>query len=381
LGEQILPILATGAANSRGVVLLRHEWLQPTELWVKSIFPDVHVWSKSAGISIPPQQLLVLVGRPARFARDGVDTIPFVTSPRAESTCFVQFDFLGEPRGIPGLLLESSKGVSRRITGGFTVPSVLIDDSDDEVFDWEQFKYPQHQMNGEPAEEFSEAFAVTFADGSYTFILGSDERSIQVAESDPSGRIKLSTHAPSELRIGDVLILRTEGSDTGNVRELADSKFGAAEHRQRIAIWKDRVRSSVDAADGIAAATRAIGANTSASRNLSYWLSDSAIRPRDRSDFDAVSEFAGISTDGREAIWRSMSEVFAAHHQAGILIRDLLETGLEGRSLESLEDAEFFEVEIEGFGTLRASRVTGISPSVQSIPHRWVGMLNPKAAD
>jgi hypothetical protein len=63
------------------------------------------------------------------------------------------------------------------------------------------------------------------------------------------------------------------------------------------------------------------------------------------------------------------------------MIRDRLEAGLEGRSLQSLEDAEYIEVEIDGFGTLRASRITGIAPFTDAVPQRFIGVINPREND
>jgi len=381
LGERVLDILSTGETGSRGVVVLRSDWVSPTSNWLKDHIADARVWWRGDAGLIPLRQMLVLPGRPTWFARKGVESTPFVSAPRSESTCFVQFDFLGEPESDPGLLKPDKGGVSRRIIGGFKVPAGVIEDSEWEVedFDWERYR-DRGRRATEP-DQLVEARVVTFADGSCTYISTSDESTVQVVGSNPSGHINLRSKPSQDLVVGDVLILRTEGSDSEYVRGLADSMFGATEHRPAIANWKQRVRVSIDAAGGLSAARRELGPNSSAARNLDHWITDAAIRPRERSDFEAVSSFAGYSNEQSAEVWGSMTQVFTAHVNAGQKIRELLESGLEDRSLESLEDADFVEVDLDGHGTLRASRVTGLSPFTDLVPQRWIGVFNPEDVD
>ena len=138
------------------------------------------------------------------------------------------------------------------------------------------------------------------------------------------------------------------------------------------------VRRAVILEGGHAAARRAMGEASGAARNFDHWISEDAIKPRERADFDVVSHFAGLSDGSAVEVWDAMSKVLQAHIQAGQLIRDRLEEGLEGRSLQSLEDAEYVEVEIAGFGTLRASRIVGIAPFTDLVPHRFIGVINPR---
>ena len=383
LGDRVVSILETGERYSRGIVVLKQEWIAPTKKWINDYFGDVGVWSRKDGPAIPIHQLLVLPGRPSNFARMYEETVPFLTAPRAESTCFVQFDFLGLPKVIPGLLDESTSASSRPIRGGFRVPDVIIDESPDEweKFDWDSIRYRPPARGGPEADEFVQARAVTFADGSHSFVLLSEEGTVQTATSDETGRIKLITKSSTELDLGDVLIIRTEGSEAGHVRDLADNYFDAAQYRLVLENWKARVRDAVTLEGGPAAARRAMGADTGAARNFDNWISPTAIRPRERSDFEIVSRFAGFSLRDADDTWDAMSRIYNAHIQAGHLIRDRLEDGLEGRSLQSLEDAEYIEVEIDGFGTLRASRITGIAPFTDTVPQRFIGVIDPREDD
>jgi hypothetical protein len=73
-----------------------------------------------------------------------------------------------------------------------------------------------------------------------------------------------------------------------------------------------------------------------------------------------------------------MSNIVQAHMKAGQMIRDRLEKGLEERSLQSLEDADYVEIEIDGFGTLRATRITGIAPFIDTVPQRFIGAIGPR---
>jgi hypothetical protein len=383
LADRVVEILETGDSHSRGLVVLRPEWIAPTATWIRERVSDVGVWSRKDGNSIPIQQLLVLPGRPQYFARRDEDTVPFLTAPRSESTCFVQFDFLGLPKPVPGLLDSGSSSASRQIRGGFRVPEVIIDDSPEEpeLFDWEAIRYRRSERGGTETDEFVPARAVTFADGSHTFVLASDEGIAQVATSDPMGKIKLISKPSAELDPGDVLIIRTGGSEAGHIRDLADHHFGVGLHRSTVDNWKIRVRRAVFLEGGPAAARRAMGEASGAARNFDHWISEGAIKPRERSDFDVVSRFAGLSPSDAEEVWDAMSKVFLAHIQAGQMIRDRLEERLEGRSLQSLEDAEYVEVEIAGFGTLRASRIIGIAPFSDTVPHRFIGVINPQEID
>lgn len=383
LGDRTVSILETGEPHSRGIVVLKHEWIAPTKKWISVHFGDVGVWSRADGPAIPIHQLLVLPGRPGNFARIDEETVAFLTAPRAESTCFVQFDFLGLPKGIPGVLDGPKSGTSRSIIGGFRVPDVIIDDSPDELemFDWASIRYRPPERGGSEGNEFVPARAVTFADGSHSFVLVSEDGTVQTATSDEMGRIKLITKSSAELNLGDVLIIRTEGSESGHIRDLADLHFNAAEPRSVLDSWKVQVRNAVTLQGGPAAARVAMGADTGAARNFEHWVSETGIRPRDRSDFEIVSKFAGLSTRDADDVWKAMSRVFQAHIQAGQMIRDRLEEGLEGRSLQSLEDAEYVEVEIDGFGTLRASRITGIAPFTDIVPQRFIGVIDPREDD
>ncbi len=380
LAERVVEILETGDSHSRGLVVLKPEWIAPTATWIRERVSDASIWSRKDGDSIPIQQLLVLPGRPQYFSRRDENTVPFLTAPRSESTCFVQFDFLGLPKPVPGLLDRGSSSASRQIRGGFRVPDVVIDDSPEELelFDWETIRYRRSERSGSEVDEFVLARAVTFADGSHTFVLASDEGAAQIATSDPMGKIKLISKLGANLEPGDVLIIRTGGSEAGHVRDLADHHFGAGMHRSTVDNWKSQVRSAVLLEGGPAAARRAMGGTSGAARNFDHWISAVAIKPRERSDFDVVSRFAGLSPSDAEKVWDAMSKVFLAHIQAGQMIRDRLEEGLEGRTLQSLEDSEYVEVEIAGFGTLRASRIIGIAPFTDTVPHRFIGVINPQ---
>ena|GEM_PF-3973044 len=380
LANRILEILDLGDSDSRGVVVLRSEWIASTAMWIEKHLSGVGVWSRNDAQAIPIQQLLVLPGKPQYFARRDEDTVPFLTAPRAESTCFVQFDFLGLPRPVPGLLKAES---SLKIRGNFRVPELVIEENRDpsETFDWELIRYNRSQGRTEEVDDFVPARAVTFADFSYTFVLVSDDGISQVAKSDPLGKIKIISKPSTEIDIGDVLIIRTGGSEAGHVRDLADHYFGAGPHRSKIEDWKNRVRRAASLAGGPEAARRAMGKKSGAARNFLHWISPSAIRPRERSDFETVSRFAGFSPCEAGEVWNAMSKVFLAHIQAGQMIRDRLEEGLEGRSLQSLEDSEYLEVEIEGFGILRASRVVGIAPFTDTVPNRLIGVIHPKETD
>jgi hypothetical protein len=287
---------------------------------------------------------------------------------------------LGLPKFIPGLLHDSTSTASRPIRGGFHVPDATIDDSADEsdLFDWESTRYRRPRGGDPEADEFVPARAVTFADGSHSFVLVSEDGTVQIATSDEVSRIKIITKPSTELDLGDVLIIRTEGSEAGHIRDLADNSFDAAPHRPVLESWKERVRDAVALKGGLAAARRTMGADTGAARNFEYWISRQAIRPRNRSEFDIVSRFAGLSSREADDVWNAMSNIVQAHMKAGQMIRDRLEKGLEERSLQSLEDADYVEIEIDGFGTLRATRITGIAPFIDTVPQRFIGAIGPR---
>lgn len=376
LGERVLDVVKTGERGHRGVVVLSQDAVAPTAEWIKDIVQDALVWSASAGNAIPIGQLLVLVGRPAQFCRQGVETNPFVTAPRAESTCFVQFDFLGSPQHVPGLLVPNAPGVSRRFFGGFEAPPLVADDVGtggfDEI-DWARFGRRANRVHSDQGDETVAARVLKFADGSFTFISVAEESSVQIAVSDQGGRIWLKSKHSHEVEVGDVIVLRTGAADSDNIRDLADAKFGATSHRPLIANWKSIVRKRVRLEGGVAAARRTITTGDLQITNLDHWITPDAIRPRHFKHFEAVSQFADIPKPEYLKIWDSMNAVFSAHLDAGQFIRSQLEAGLEGRSLESIEDSFFVEEEIDGFGTLRAARIARISPEPVEVPPRSIG--------
>ncbi len=375
LGERVLEIVETGEPGLRGIVVLSQDSVAPTAEWIRQFLPDVRVWPSSVGNSIPIRQLLVLVGRPERFCRKGVETTPFVTAPRAESTCFVQFDFLGSPQQIPGLLTTNSPGVSRKFLGGFEAPVAIADEVEvaefDEI-DGTRFERRAVRAHAHLGDEKIVARVVRFADESFTFISDSEESTVQIAISDQNGRIGLRSKQSTDVAVGDVLVLRTGGSDSAHIRDLADANFGAAGHRSRITEWKSIVRAKIQMEGGVTAARRKVSTGDLQVRNLDYWITPDAIRPRYFEHFEAVSKFADVPEDEYLEIWDSMSAVFSAHQEAGQFIRERLEEGLEGRTLESIEDSLFVEVEIDGFGTLRAARVAQISDQSFEVPPRSI---------
>jgi hypothetical protein len=377
LGERVLDVVKTGERGRRGVVVVSHHAVSPTAEWLKDVVQDALVWSTSAGNAIPIGQLLVLVGRPERFCRQGVEMNPFVTAPRAESTCFVQFDFLGSPRPVPGLLVPNAPGVSREFLGGFEAPPLVAEDVGkgefDEV-DWTRFGRYANRVHSDQGDEAVAARVVKFADGSFTFIPLAEESSVQIAVSDQSGRIRLKSKQSPEVEVGDVIVLRTGAANSDFIRDLADAKFGATRHRPRIENWKSIVRERIRLEGGVAAARRTIeGGWHEHVTNLPYWITPQAIRPMHFEHFEAVSQFADIPEPEYLGIWHSMKAAHNAHLNAGQFIRSQLEEGLEGRSLESIEDSLFVEEEIDGFGTLRAARVARISPEPVDVPPRSIG--------
>lgn len=365
LGDLVLAILGTAIAARSAVGLATRLALGPVEDWLKSVGMEVPILLRDRIGSAPPFETLVLVGSPRWFPAAAL------TAPRADSTCFVQFDWLGSPRPTEGLLPGASAGVARPMRATFSAGAHTAEpDELSPAPNWEAISAraaATARVRTSAAEPDVEARLLVLAGEYGVFVEEGDESDLMVAVAAPDGSIEIARRSARTVVPGDFVVLRSGGSAPDYIRQLADERFGAARYRAHQRRWKDALRAATAGAGGFSAAQRELKRRGARAANLRYWLRDASIRTRDPSDFRAICEFSGIASEAG-TIWTAMEHIFGAHIEAGFFIRQRLEEAVERIGFGEIERSGRSDFEIEGCGSMSIYRVDGRSPATARVP-------------
>jgi hypothetical protein len=285
-----------------------------------------------------------------------------VTAPKAMLTEFIQYDWLGKPSPIAGLLPVSATGVSRPliIVGSQRAP--LIDPADlPPSPNWTAIR-AQAASLAEPGDEADQVLArPVLLSGDHAVLLPSEPGSEVTCAVPSDGRIEVDRIPVAALEPGTHLVLRTQGGDADYIRELADRRFGAGPFRSLLDVWKIPLRKKLGLL-GTAQVQQQLRAKGIRTKNVKYWASADCIRLQSSHDFQVLLEYLGLSDQGARLLAAS-ERVFEAHIQAGLFLRKQLERLISRVDLSSPMDIIPIELaEGDEGGELSIFRVLQVAP-------------------
>ena len=195
---------------------------------------------------------------------------------------------------------------------------------------------------------------------------------IWIHETLPTSRL-VTEYPPSveatcgrEVTVGDILLLRNEGTQLAYSRELARVHYGAQqlEAGRLLSEFKASLKAAVKAAGSRKQAVKLMvrdGADRSCTvTNLSSWITMNSLRPDSDATFTALLAFTGYTARRREL--EEAITVLKAHHiQAGRRAGAERLTVLLKLDLGTLEDEGHLKVQLHG-GTVSAHQVLDVAP-------------------
>lgn len=173
----------------------------------------------------------------------------------------------------------------------------------------------------------------------------------------------------STVQVGDVLLLRTEGTQLAYSRDLARSEFGAAYLRASTLLseFKARVKQAVDEAGGRKQAVKLmirVGADrTCTVDNLSQWYKLTNFRPDSEATYSALLNFIGW-TERRSELDDAIKLLRASHIYAGRKAGEERLNLLLKLDFTRLQQHGYLEVELGG-GKVGAHQVLQVAASSQ----------------
>jgi hypothetical protein len=364
------------AAPPAVAVLLRSgRYLPEVEAVVAGLGAHISVITSAELMASAPLDVVVTIGPSAWFPA------PVVRAPRAGHMIFVYPAWIRDAEPQARLLAGSSAvGVRSRISRAPTRVTAPFDDAlpltpaEDWVpsADWKAISAVGRRRVGEDAgSDPVQAWLFALASGDGVYLEAGEGSRAYIVELD--GDVAVRQELTSQIEIGDVIVLRTEG-EGDYIRPIADSILGrnARALREMQAGWKRQLAEKMSelGTRGLRRALDNAGAVRATDNNIRQWLRPDTIRPRDPADFSAITAVIGARERFRE-LWDGMGAIDSAHRRAGFQVRALLVEELVGgdRSLLISQGWADFDVEgIEGEGALRVARVEGRAPDAQLIP-------------
>jgi hypothetical protein len=184
---------------------------------------------------------------------------------------------------------------------------------------------------------------------------------LEADEDEQVTRIKVADMAP-----GMFVLLRTSGSGD-YIITLADRILGEKAQRTRELqqLWKTRLRKAVSSSNLLEVSVNLLdlGSALADEVSVSRWMSETAIRPKDDKDFDAILHFVSLG-DRVDEFHEAARVLDSAHKKAGKYIRRLLLQQVRNSDLLQLERLgrmDFELPEADG-GRVTAFRVVDIAP-------------------
>jgi hypothetical protein len=357
-------LLAIREAGSSNVVLvaISERAVARAVRWLRIHAISVKVVEKQDLASMDPVRRLVLLGAPRWYPQ------ATVTAPRAELTEFLQYGWLGRPRSAEGLLPVDSKGVARPIgvAGELRAPMFDPDDLPPSP-NWDAISVAaaeKLQLLTDESDELVPARVVILS-GDSAVLLSTDPEGEVTCAVLVGERVEIERISSNLLEVGMYLVLRTSGSDTDFIRELADRRFGAAPFRSQLESWKRplRERLAVQGARRVQNALRKLGARAA---NVRYWASPRFIKPQSAHDFLVLLRYLGLEDKGPQLLSAS-ERILEAHLQAGWYVRQQLQLRITRVALVELRGELQVELEEGAGGSMSVFRVLQISPDEFSV--------------
>jgi hypothetical protein len=365
LGHLIVDILGTGTPSESGV-LAKSRQIDAVRSWLADAAPGVRLLTEGEVVRLSGLESLVVVGPSFWFPAH------VLSAPRAETLCFVHFDFLrdrdqdtrmfaGEHRP-PGVRVRSN-GSERELNeeDEVTDAQMLVP-----TIDWDALARASGARKVGTADELALVPASLFllADGSSVYLESSDGPTIEVVVDIESGSPRLRSERTRAVGPGDFIVLRSEGGSGDYIPGIADKLMGrrASELRGLQSLWKQALRAKVRM-KGFSQVERELRKLGMTSPNIRYRVWRNSLRSRNPNDFRILMDYIGLGDRAGE-IWSAMGEIFEAHLRAGQDVRRLLEEAVLATDMQRLMQTGRVDVRLREMdaGTLSVVRVDGRSP-------------------
>ena len=182
----------------------------------------------------------------------------------------------------------------------------------------------------------------------------------------------------SKIQSGMFILLRTNGGGDAII-SIADTLLGNEATRVRTMQeeWKKRLRKAVKDHGLFSVCITLLDYEGSAlvnEMNLSNWMSNKSIKPRNDKDFSAILRFVGLYED--EAMYKeAANKIDNAHRRAGFNIRRQLMKQVVLTDPHDIQKKGYWEFDLSGpnGGSLTAFRIEQISPDVSTISASRIG--------
>ena len=236
-------------------------------------------------------------------------------------------------------------------------------------------KYRQYVNGGTySGNDVVPAIPINFV-GGYLAFYRIGHKMVSVTKIILSDSDKIETKIPSELKVGDFIVVRE--SDKDIVREIADvvlENSGKGHLRGLASKWREAVEIELlfCSVDEICEKVKAAGCNKGLS-TIKRWIEDEeVIAPRSREDLQILAEITENETllELLDSIFEAAQEIRNAHVLAGRKLSEQLKLTL-AKELKQFEDIDPFnfwepiEMDIEGIGNVKVLKIIDIGTEIQ----------------
>jgi len=239
-------------------------------------------------------------------------------------------------------------------------------------------KYRQYVIGGgrHDVEETTDAVPVNFVGGFLSFYKTS-HKLITATDIVINDSEKIETKLPSELRVGDFIVVREATRDI--IKELADKileNSGKGNMRELATMWKEsleiwRMLSSLDSIDKIYKRLIDVGCTKNYLTVRGWLLDDDIIAPQQKEDLLHIAQVTedDVLAEMIDQVFDAAREVKRAHTQAGKNLSELLKREIAS-ALKEYGDIDPFNIwepitmVLDGIGTIKILKVIDIGDIV-----------------
>lgn len=245
------------------------------------------------------------------------------------------------------------------------------DEYADIEFTLRENKYRQYIANGgqKSEDEVIEAIPVNYV-GGYIAFYKVGHKIISATDIILNGADKIDTKFPSELRVGDFVVVRETDHDL--IKEIADlilESSGKSGVRELASKWKEaiKIKQIFSSNEEIYDNLINIGCTRSYTTIKGWLTDDDKIAPQSKEDLEhiAVVTQNGVLEEKLDQVYQAGRTVKAAHVQAGRILSSQLKSKVVN-ALKEREDIDPFniwhpiEMPVDGIGIVKVLKVIDI---------------------
>lgn len=236
-------------------------------------------------------------------------------------------------------------------------------------------KYRQYVNGGtHSGSDVVSAIPVNFV-GGYLAFYRTGHKVVSVTEIILSDADKIKTKRPSDLKVGDFIVVRE--SDKDIIRDIADvalENSGKGHLRALASKWREALEIELlfCPVDEFCKKVKAAGCNKDL-QTIKHWIEDEdVIAPRSREDLQILAEITEneMLLELLDSVFEAAQEIRNAHTFAGRKLTEQLKLTLV-KELKQFEDIDPFnfwkpiEMDIEGIGNIKVLKIIDIGTEIQ----------------